>query len=65
MLAVNGNDIAKISKSKEQIGKILNFLLDYVIEHPEKNQKECLLKAAKKYIDEVLLKGDGTDMLHA
>ncbi len=50
MLAVNGRDIAKISKAKEQIGKTLGFLLDYVIEHPDKNKKEYLLELAKKYI---------------
>lgn len=54
MLAVNGNDIMGLCTSKEQIGKILNMLLNCVIEHPEKNNKTELIKLTKEYIGRYL-----------
>jgi len=47
-LAVNGRDLmqAGIPAGKE-LGRILNELLDCVIEDPQMNSKECLLKTAK------------------
>ena len=46
-LAVNGSDLIAegITKGK-QIGEILNLLLEEVLEEPEKNNKEYLLKKA-------------------
>lgn len=44
-LAVTGSDlIASGMKPGKEIGVVLNKLLDYVIEHPEANEKETLLK---------------------
>lgn len=46
-LAVNGNDLKALGLEGKQIGKALSFLLDHVIDHPEDNQKEILLKKIK------------------
>ena len=46
-LAVNGNDIKKYVPANE-IGNILNHLLEIVIENPEKNNRETLLEIVKK-----------------
>lgn len=46
-LAVNGNDIKKYVPANE-IGNILNHLLEIVIESPEKNNRETLLELVKK-----------------
>ena len=44
-LAVKGQDlIAAGVKPGRQLGEILNQMLDEVLEHPEKNEKEVLLK---------------------
>ncbi len=50
MLKVSGNDIMKILNIKPgpQIGQILNVLLGYVLEEPNKNKKEFLEKEIKK-----------------
>ncbi len=50
MLKVSGNNIMKILNIKPgpQIGQILNLLLDYVLEEPNKNKKEFLEKEIKK-----------------
>ena len=46
-LAVNGKDLITIGyKPGKEIGEILNRLLEMVIEDPELNQKEILLKKA-------------------
>lgn len=44
-LAVTGSDlIANGMKPGKEIGAVLNKLLEYVIEHPEANEKDVLLK---------------------
>ena len=46
-LAVSGSDLIAIGiKPGKEIGEILNRLLEMVIENPELNQKEILLKKA-------------------
>lgn len=46
-LAVTGNDLIDYGmKPGREIGRTLNRLLDYVLEHPEKNTKEELLSVA-------------------
>lgn len=50
-LAVDGNDM-KLLCEPEKIGKVLNFLLDAVIDEKVKNQKEELLKYAENIIKE-------------
>lgn len=50
-LAVKGGDLLQAGVEKgPQIGVILNRLLELVIEEPELNQKELLLKAAEEII---------------
>jgi tRNA nucleotidyltransferase (CCA-adding enzyme) len=47
-LAVNGSDIIKEGiASGRDVGRILSKLLDEVIEHPERNDREILLALAK------------------
>ena len=44
-MAVTGSDlIANGMKPGKEIGEVLNKFLEYVIEHPEANEKETLLK---------------------
>ena len=43
-LAVNGYDMIKLGLSGKQIGDALNCCLDYILEHPECNTKEALIK---------------------
>ncbi|MCD2348068.1 CCA tRNA nucleotidyltransferase [Clostridium guangxiense] len=51
-LAVNGRDLINIGiKDGRLIGKILNKLLEIVIEKPETNNKSELLRAAKDMLD--------------
>lgn len=45
-LAVNGKDLATLGFSGKALGEMLNFLLDYVIDHPENNTREILLSLA-------------------
>lgn len=42
-LAVNGNDLAAMGYRGKELGKMLDFLLDYAIEFPEHNEKSKLL----------------------
>jgi len=51
-LAVSGNDLITHLKLKPgpQIGEILNYLLEQVIENPALNKKQSLLKIAQNYI---------------
>ena len=45
-LAVNGNDLAALGLKGRDLGRMLDFLLDYVIEYPENNRRELLLALA-------------------
>lgn len=48
-LAVTGTDlIAEGRKPGKELGALLNALLEWVLEHPEDNQKELLLEKAKE-----------------
>ena len=42
-LAVSGEDLMKQGLKGKDIGDMLNFLLDYVIEHPQNNERNILL----------------------
>lgn len=42
-LAVTGDDLLEIGLRGRALGEMLNFLLDYVMEFPENNQRELLL----------------------
>lgn len=51
-LAIGGNDIINNNiASGKQIGSILHELMEEVLEAPEKNNREYLLKAAKEWND--------------
>ncbi len=46
-LAVNGDDLARLGFSGRELGDMLAFLLDYVIEFPGNNRRELLLSLAQ------------------
>lgn len=45
-LAVSGDDLAALGLKGRELGEMLNFLLDYVIEYPDNNRRELLLSLA-------------------
>ena len=45
-LAVSGEDLMACGLKGKQIGQMLSFLLDYVMDHPESNRRELLLSLA-------------------
>ena len=45
-LAIDGKDLMERGYSGPVLGEMLQFLLDYVIEHPEKNKRELLIQLA-------------------
>ena len=47
-LALDGKDVLAIAREPSQVGTILSDLLAYVIEHPDKNEKNTLLQKAKE-----------------
>lgn len=47
-LAVNGKDIENMGFKGKEIGEILKNLLDFVIDNPEENKKETLIKKIKE-----------------
>lgn len=50
-LALTGSDlIAYGMKPGKEIGEVLNYLLEIVLEYPEKNDKEYLLEKVSEYI---------------
>ena len=50
MLLPKVNDIKALGiREGKEIGRILEFLLNVVLEDPEKNEKEKLLLLAKEY----------------
>jgi len=46
-LAVTGDDLLGLGFQGRDLGEMLNFLLDYVMEFPDNNQKELLLGLVK------------------
>lgn len=46
-LAVTGDDLLDLGLRGQDLGEMLRFLLDYVMEHPENNKREILLGLAK------------------
>lgn len=51
-LAVSGKDLMEQTGMipGKQIGEVLKYLLDYVVEEPSRNQKDILLKEAERYL---------------
>jgi len=45
-LAVTGDDLTAIGMRGREVGEMLNFLLDYVIDYPANNRRELLLALA-------------------
>lgn len=45
-LAINGDDLTALGLKGRELGEMLNFLLDYVIEYPDNNRRELLLSLA-------------------
>ena len=50
-LAVSGEDLIKQGLKGKDIGDMLNFLLDYVIDHPQNNERNILLSFARALED--------------
>lgn len=48
-LAINGNDLLQLGFEGKQIGKILNELLDLVMQDKVKNKRNSLLEAIADY----------------
>ena len=48
-LAVTGDDLLALGLQGREIGRMLNFLLDYVMEFPGNNRRELLLALARDY----------------
>lgn len=46
-LAVSGDDLIALGYSGRELGELLSFLLDYVIDYPENNRREILLLLAR------------------
>lgn len=46
-LAVTGDDLLGLGIHGRQLGEMLSFLLDYVMEYPDNNRRELLLSLAK------------------
>lgn len=46
-LAVTGDDLLELGFKGKELGDMLGFLLDYVIEHPQRNKRELLLSLAE------------------
>jgi tRNA nucleotidyltransferase (CCA-adding enzyme) len=47
-LAVTGDDLAALGFKGRELGDMLNFLLDYVMEYPANNRREPLLLLASR-----------------
>ncbi len=46
-LAVTGDDLLELGLSGRELGEMLRFLLDYVIEYPDNNRRDLLLSLAR------------------
>lgn len=51
MLSVSGNDVKMYAKKDEDMGRILNYLLEAVIENPSENSKTALTERIKNFYD--------------
>lgn len=46
-LAVTGDDLLSLGLKGPDLGEMLKFLLEYVMEYPDNNKREILLELAK------------------
>jgi len=53
-LEINGNDIAKMGLIGPQIGKMLAFLLDAVLDGEVENERDTLISYAKSHVNQVI-----------
>lgn len=53
-LNIDGHDLQTIGFNEKEIGKVLQYLLKFVLNQQDKNTKEHLLKAAGGYRDEII-----------
>ena len=49
-LAVNGNDLKQYGISGKKLGETLKYLQDFIIENPDLNSKDTLIKEVEKII---------------
>ena len=45
-LAIGGDDLVELGFKGKELGEMLNFLLEYVMDYPENNRRELLLQLA-------------------
>jgi len=50
-LAVSGDDLLALGLRGPELGEMLNFLLEYVMEYPDNNRRELLLSLAKPEVN--------------
>ena len=48
-LDINGRDLISLGFKGKEIGEVLNLLLDHVLEHPEDNKKDILIKKVETF----------------
>ena len=46
-LAVTGTDLVEMGLKGKELGEMLNFLLEYVMDYPENNRRELLLQLVR------------------
>ena len=46
-LAVTGDDLVELGLRGKELGDMLSFLLDYVMDYPENNRRELLLQLVR------------------
>ena len=46
-LAVTGDDLVELGLRGKELGEMLNFLLEYVMDYPENNRRELLLQLVR------------------
>ena len=53
-LKINGNDLMKEFNLKPSpiVGKILNYLLELILDEPNLNSKECLIEKTRLFLEE-------------
>ena len=46
-LAVTGDDLVELGLRGRELGEMLNFLLEYVMDYPDNNRRELLLQLVR------------------
>jgi hypothetical protein len=58
MLAVNGNDVAALGFKGINAGRVLNVLLDQVLENPDLNHRDALIRLVEEYKSGMMIEPD-------